>query len=44
MLEVLVFSVVALAMAAPTLIVFLMNPTEATSSERRTRDQSMAEI
>jgi len=46
MLEVLSFSVVALAMAVPNLIVFLMTPAEATtSSERRgTRDQSMAEI
>jgi hypothetical protein len=46
MLEALALWVVALAMAAPNLIVFLVTAAEApTSSERRgTRDQSMAEI
>jgi hypothetical protein len=46
MLETLAFWVVALAIAAPNFIVFLVTPAEATtSSERRgTHDQSMAEI
>ena len=46
MLEVLAFWGVALAMAAPNLIAFLMIPAEATTSSERcgTRDQSMAEI